>query len=657
MHIRYLFAPFVAVVVGLWAAPVFAFDYLEHLWFTDDGCRRAQEVLASELARSPELTPAFLALALACPVSWDKPYCAEGRKLARGHLNLLHSKRAHGYSATLGDFSALGDHVSRQGPIKNLPRARGRGLVSEMLQWLVTKPRGVSGPIGHVADDACRTGGLEDFAQVGNDIDDRLGAWADGQISSVPYGQLPAVMRDPVPRGPHDRPMQYSFDNPHYLDLVLRNHHHFGEAAHDAWNGFHGAATRMMTRTCADLLVVDADEAEDLADDVPGYGGVDWDEIPGDQLAGRVCAMLGDVVRSRLAAWTLLAPQHLVASVKVALSGLEADPMLTDQVVVRLLSLIFEGTGLHYLQDGLAGGHMRTIRSREALVEVRHDHDADNRDGVAAVIETPVGAATFVAWGDGYLLGRAPATHCDWSSNDPPVISTCLLRQHRGVVAAATIASLVDWAHGGAVYRGLDCSAGVENTICRGLPVAAPRVAGPPPAQMRTTLLVPGNMPVPPPDFSFESLSVGFGLAPWTSTPLLSARFATFGEMDIPAHWLRSWQIRLETGLGTGANQTLGAEVGFGFHYRIYARVMLDLVPVVFAGVRDFSGSGMQAYAGLAPRIGLSMLPEGWVKIPIEFTLFLDQQIVFLATDSPFLSEVGDSRPRGTVGFGLAYMH
>lgn len=640
------------------SSPAFAFDYLEHLWFTDDGCRRAQEALASQLEENRDLDAAYLALALACPTTWQQPYCKSGSKHARGHLNEVRPTSKRQYSATLGDFSALADHVSRQGPVQNLPRAGRRGLVDDMLTWLTASPGGVGGPIGDVAEDACETHGSDDLAGVGRDIDERLSFWwSEGKLSTVETRDLPAVVRDPIARGPHDPPMKYSFDNPHYLDLVLRNHHHFGESAHDAWNGFHGAATRMESRPCSDLIVVDADRAEDLADHVAGFEHVNWDEVPDNELSARVCAMLAEVVRGRIDDWAHRAPAALVKPAHEALDRMKgADLQFADRVVVRLLSLVFEGTGLHYLQDGLAAGHMRTIRSREALVEVRHDHDADNRDGVAATIQTPRGTSAFVAWGDGYLLGRAPASHCDWTSRDPAVVSTCLLRQQRGILAAATIASLVDWAYGGAVYRGLDCEDGLERAICMGLPLAAPRVAGSPAADVSSMNLLPGSLPVPPPGFSFESLSAAVGFAPWEATPFLSMRFATFAEMDIPAHWLRSWEFRLESDFGERRQQSLVTDLAFGFHYRFYARVMLDLVPVVFLGIRDFD-QGTDVFAGVAPRFGLTFLPEGWVKIPVELTLYVDQPIVLFAGDTAAFSEVANSRPRAAVSFGLAFMH
>lgn len=649
----FLFAFLLSTAV---AAPALAFDYVEHLWFTDDACRRTQQVLAGELPDNPQLMPAYLALALACPVSWEAPYCDDGKKRARGLLNVV-EPTSDAYSATLGDLAALGDHVSRQGPIRNLPRARNHGLVQDMLRWLTGPPRGLKGPIGAVASSACKTGGLDDFDGATRDVDERLSAWwRSGEIATVPSSQLRAVARSSVRRGPHDPAMKYSFDNPHYLDLVLRNHHHFGDAAHDAWNGFHGAATQMTARTCADLIVVDASEARRLAAHVPGYQKVSWGEYTADELSVGVCAMLAEVVRGRVGVWSAGATPELTAPIADVFETLDHDPRLADRIVVHLLSLVFEGTGLHYLQDGLAAGHMRTIRSREALVEVRHDHDEDNRDGVAAVIETATGSAAFVAWGDGYLLSRAPAPRCDWDSSEPNVVSACLLAHQRGIIAASTVASLVDWAYGGAAYRGLECDTGLERAVCMGLPLRAPRIASTTVDVRVPSRLIPGTLPVPPPDFSFESFSLAFGYAPWTESPSIAMRFAAFQEMDIVAHWLRSWQVSGQMNFAGGAEQSVAAALGFGFHYRFYARVMLDLIPVAFLGVRDFEADA-QLFAGMVPRIGLTFLPEGWLKIPMEFSLYVDQPIVFLGTDSPAFSEVGDTRPRAMLGFGLAYMH
>ncbi len=663
---RNLAAPILLVLLMLAVPrPAWAFDYLEHLWFTDDACRRVQDELAAQPIIGEQKVRAYLALALACPVRWEQPYCTTRHKQATGHLNL--APRLGAYSATLGDYSALADHVSRQGPIKHVPRAGRRGLVHETLEWLADGERGVGGVIGDVAEDACETKGRADIQGVTRDIDETTTKWfAAGAMPDVPRAWLGSLAHSAVQRGPHDPPMKYSFDNPHYLDLVLRNHHHFGDDAHDTWNGFHGTALQMRARTCAEIIDVDADTAEDLADTIDGYEKVDWDDYGPDELPERVCGMLGEVVRSRLLTWAEAAPTDRVEPVQSVLDRLEdddpklviANAAIIDGVLVDLLSLVFEGTGLHYLQDGLASGHMRTIRSREALVEVRHDHDADNRDGVAAVMRTMTGTTSFVAWGDGYLLGKPPTPTCDPGATEPPAVTTCLLRNQRGIISAGSQASLADWVLGGVAYdEAVKCDGPLGRRVCVGLPTSAPRIAGRPQPDVSTVRLQPGVLPVPPPPFSFESLSLALQYAPWEQTPSLALRLATFAELDIPAHWMTSWQFRMESALGPEpADQSLVTDVGFGFHYRFYARVMLDLVPVAFAGLRDF-GNGVDVFAGLAPRAGFTFLPEGWVKIPIEFTLYADYPLVFASTKGGFFDEVADRLPRAGLGFGLAFMH
>ena len=648
------------LAIALCPADGFAFDYLEHLWFTDRACADAQRALAGELPNKPELEASYLALALVCPVDWERPYCDAGYKKARGSLNLV-EEDSRDYSITLGDYSALADHVSRQGPVRNLPRARGRGLVEETLRWL-TSDSSAGGVFDDVAEDACEYGASGDLEGAGKDADAAVRDWtAAREIEPIDDDLLAPLARSPLNRGPHDPAMKYSYDNPHYLDLVLRNHHHFGEAAFESWNGFHSAAVEMRRRRCEELIVIDADEAENLADGLDGWERLDWDDVPEDELGRRVCAMLSDIVSSRLGVWAKRAPAGLVDPVRERIASLREpdleDIALADRVVANLVSLVFEGTSLHYLQDGLAGGHMRTIRSREALVEVRHDHDADNRDGVVAYSHTRTGPVTFVAWGDGYLLGRAPRETCDAESRDPEDVATCLLRRQRGILSAATRASILDWAHGGAVYDSdWSCEGPTASFVCWALPVAHAYTSGEPQPELEVQRIRPGTLPVPPPDFSYESLSVAVGYQPFDETPSLSLRFATFREIDIPAHWLTSWEARLDTRFGERQNQSITADVGFGFHYRFWARVTLDLVPAIFVGVRDFQNS-IDFFAGAGPRFGITALPEGWVKIPIEFSFFLDQQFVLFSTDRAFFAEPFRQLPRVALGFGLAYMH
>lgn len=638
-------------------APAFAFDYLEHLWFTDRACRDAQTMLASQIAGEPQLESAYLALALVCPTRWEGEYCEGGYKRAQSQLTELEVD-SRAYSFTLGDYSALADHISRQGPVRNLPRARNEGLVLETLQWFTSDKR-VGGPIEDVAEDACETDGLADWSSLRRDVDETSATWeAAGSIEAPPEETLRPLSRAAVARGPFDPAQKYSFDNPHYLDLVLRNHHHFGESAFEAWTGFHSVAVRMREESCADLVVIDEDEAEDLADNVDGWESVDWDDLEDDVRAQRVCSMLGDLVKRRLRRWSKHAPPALVGPSGAALERLSTDGResaeLADAIVTNMLSLVFEGTALHYLQDGLAGGHMRTIRSREALVEVKHDHDADNRDGVVATAVTDRGRLSFVAWGDGYLLGKPPRAACDETSTSPASVTACLLRFQRGLLSVATRASLIDWAlQGGVFAETRSCEGALRGFVCMALPIAATVTHGDPTTSSR---LRPGTLPVPPPDFSYESLSVELGYAPFEGAPSVGLRFAAFGEFDNPAHWLTSWQARAGSSFGVDSLQSVTADVGFGFHYRLWARVMVDLVPAVFVGIRDFSDS-LDFFTGVSPRLGLTFLPEGWVKIPIEFTLHVEQPFPLYSIDGGFVGDPLEYFPRVALGFGLAYMH
>ena len=111
----------------------------------------------------------------------------------------------------------------------------------------------------------------------------------------------------------------------------------------------------------------------EFADHVAGWEEFDWDNVPQGAIEDPFCRMLGDVLLRKIRRWATIAPREMFAPVGPFVASLTHDERsraIVDEVLVNVLSLVMEGTGIHYLQDGLAGGHMRTIRSREALVAV-----------------------------------------------------------------------------------------------------------------------------------------------------------------------------------------------------------------------------------------------------------------------------------------------
>lgn len=579
-----------------------AYDYLEHAYFTDDACMRVQKMLAKALkkgGRQDDLMARYIALGMFCPLSWKRPYCKGGYKQLQGHVNRLDKPphKSKDYSITLGDYAALPDHLSRFGPIRGLPRAGDGGLVERTWEWIGDDPDTAGGVIEDVAEDACETDNLAPWKVIKQDIDAYLKRIsATKQPERVPEAFLSPIARAKVLKGPSDPAGLYSFDNPHYLDLVLRNHHHFGVQAYSSWLGFHSAAVQIGARTCEATLALDDDVMEDLADDVPGFEDIDWEDLTKSSYRTRACGLLKFYLRRHLHYWVKSKSPSVIPEVQKQIQKLfvqTADPVLLvyqelflDRVLAAISALVFEGSGLHFLQDGLASGHMRTIRTRGGLQEVRYDHDEDNRDGVVAVLRTRSGSYPFVAFGDTYLLGPAHKgrRHCEWTAfaKSKPTkaeITTCLLQHQRGVMTAATMASLLDWALGGTMYskpktEGKNipltarCPGGpLERFICAHLPAQATLVAGEElPEGFGGAHFHHGALPVPPPPFSYESLTLRFGMDVAGDALQSKLNIAFLSELDDYANWLTSYRIGLGLTVGRAQRDQIFMDVGYHFH-------------------------------------------------------------------------------------------
>lgn len=677
------------LLLSLWSAPAMAFDYLEHAFFTDDACSRTQRLLLSRLVMSPSdelLLSKYLALAMMCPERWDRPYCEGGYKQLQGNLNRLKSApyKSHDYSVTLGDYAALPDHLSRFGPIKNLPRAQDDGLVAQTFEWMAGQGS-AGGVIEDVAEDACETQDLSPWKTILEDIEAYLGFSQKTHAPlEVPADYLTPLARAPIPQGPSDPAGVYSFDNPHYLDLVLRNHHHFGQPAFTTWLGFHGAAVQISARPCEQIFALEPDLTEELASGIPGLADVDWDDLKPDDLARRGCAVLKVIAERRLQQWAKRADPTLIAPVKNALMMLKqrsnnavdalARDRLLDRVVTSLASLVFEGSGLHFLQDGLASGHMRTIRTRGGLQEVRYDHNRDNREGVVAVLRTRQGAYPFVAFGDTYLLGPAFGGRrlCQWSilaalQPTHEEISTCLIQHQRGLLTATTIASILDWALGGTLYGSqstpaegqspCDALPDLERFICAQLPSRPTLVAGDVDGLDRGPMpLLQGSLPVPPPAFSYESLSTKLGMDVAGDAMQIKLDLAFLEELDDYANWLTSYRVGLGATLGRGDRDQWLMDFGYQFHWRWAARFTIDAGMSAYVGFRGFQREDIDLFMGLSPVVGLTILPEGWIKMPLELSISYRAPVTFLNSSTGFFG--GDVFEGNWlyVGFGLAFL-
>lgn len=629
----------------LWSQRAFAFDYLEHTWFSDRACLEAQHRLAPWVAepQSEEAAARYLALSLFCPLRWDRPYCQDDYKMLEGAVTVLEEEpaRSGDHSLTLGDLAALADHFSQWGPAQGFAQVKRPGLTGQIFGWLSREHSDADGILGDVAEDACETRGLVPWDRVEADVRVVLAEDSASPLQSVPSDFLLQSARSPLPEGPGDPAGAYSFDNPHYLDLVLRNHHHFGSQAYASWLGFHSAARGLAKGRCEDVLAFDAGTLEDLSEELPELATVDWGEVDEEALRRLGCGALARLLQRRVALWFDRAQPELVAPAQGwrPLVGKPGEPLspeqaaFLDRVVSAFFGVIFEGAGLHFLQDVISGGHVRTDRTARGLEHARYDHDEDNRIGVPVSLGTRAGLARLVAFGDRYLLGPAPAVQgpCDWAQMEgapPSAVSACLLRHQRGTLVAMSAASLMDWVLGGLFQDEPEGLAGPEacnfytpeeRFICHHLPTRAPTLDGlqpPGPAPLR---LAQGEMPLPPPPFSYQSLVITTGLDLGGEETRSGVRFSLLSELGSLATWMTSYQMGALVS-GEGPEQRWAAEFGYSFHWRWAARFLMNMGPYAYSGLRGF-GEDVSVYAGVGPALGFSALPEGWIKIPLEVTV------------------------------------
>ncbi|MBU0553569.1 hypothetical protein KKB55_21440 [Myxococcota bacterium] len=576
--------------------------YVEHAYFTDRACALAQDHLAARLSStpSPALAARHLALALLCPTRPFVVYCRGAKKQPRAILN------PRGLPMTLGDVSALGDHVSRFGPIHGLPRAGQDGLLARIFEWLADPEETPGGVLADVAEEACE-GPSVDWARVEADL-------------GAPIERWPRHLYNPIARvrplqGPGDPDTLFSFDNPHYLDLVLRNHTHFGARAYEVWRGFHEIALDVPRASCAQLSRRGA-EAED-------------------EVEAR-CRVLRARLRDRVLRWASEAPEAWVAPIWPQLQRLRAAPddprthALLDALIGALAGLTLEGIGVHFLQDNLAGGHLRTDRTAHGLGESRYDHDLDNALGVRMDQPTLDGPRRFVGFGDGALLGPPTAnpSACHAQPMRPEEVTACLVRFQRVAMLTTTAASLAAW------VLDADPQAPPSPLVRAALPI------GPSTAS--------GDLPTPPPPFGYESLLGVTALDLSGGGARVGPRLALLDAVGLWAGWMRSYQVTLLTSTA-GDVEVSGA---FRFHWRWAARFLVS-------GGFEVYGGGDEAgdfKLGSGPAVGLNFLPEGWTRAPLE--IILDYRLpvrFFHGTRGWFASPFLEGHFLD-IGVGLAFM-
>lgn len=630
-----------------------AFDYVEHMFFTDRSCLEAQRRLIPLLdSESPPLAE-YLALAITCPGDWEPPYCENDSKQVVGALNSTgpHEIGEAYHSMTLGDLAGFVDHVASPGPVSGFPRARSEGMVSDVFDWLSEPPARVGATLGQVAEEACIMDEPIDWEMVEADITLGLeSVEAHGSIPVIDQDYFAWTRRLSLPQGPPEPAAFFTILNPHYLDLKLTDHAHFGEATYATWLGFHSAATTILSSTCEDTMGLDPDTLETIAESAGFLDDLDWEDMLRADRNRSACDLLGELVRRRLVDWETTASTELTAPVSETIARLgsatldPSDSELLDQTVLAITSLVFEAAGLHFLQDSLAGGHLRTDRTARGLRETRFAHDTDGALGVVGAVTTPQGTSRLMVFGDSYMFGRAlaPAQACDWSQvngSSPAEVSACLLQRQRTILTGSGAASIIDWALGGRFYdppmgeHPCDRPNPAESFACRFVYTAPPAPGGMERVGHHPTTITQASLPVPKEAFDYESLRVALSVDAAGDLTQVGARMGFFTRLGRFSHWMTSRDIGFHATLGDDTFDQFVLEFSYRFHYRVAARFVLDFGPMIYAGLRNF-GDETSAFAGVGPYVGLGILPEGWTKMPLDFGISFRLPLTIVDTNA-----------------------
>ena len=541
------------------------FDYLEHSFFTDSASYEAQLILKNKIQSKRDLAK-YYALAIYCPRNWKNDYCRDDYKVAQALINIPEEFKpfSESHSLSLGDISALPDHTDKFGAVKNVPALNKEGLLTIVLDWMLEDEGEADGYVEDVAEDACETDGLVSWEQVKKNQTKKPYIYED-------YFKMGA--RAQIKKGPSDPAGAYSFDNPQYLDMVLKNHHHFGEKAYQTWLGLHQAAIDFSMQSCEELLYHDES-----------------------------CNTFYKQIKKRIELWH----KHADPSIKVPLKKI--DQNLLSLTFSSLVGLTFEGLAIHFLQDNLAGGHIRTNREALNLEDARYYHDEDGKHGVLAEFTNKKKRTKYISYGDGFLLGKGAGEKIECpnkKTNDKRAISNCHLHKHRTLLQGSTKDSILHWASEG-------------KTIGEYLPTESVKVAGSSINPVSTTISG-GTLPTPRPDFSYQSVSISSASDQSTKDLQLGARLNFLSSLGSNAGWLTSFNYGLYQTQGENLRQ-YHTEFSFGFHWRWAARFLLNAAPYVQAG-RKIAGGNKFTEIALGPRLGMTFLPEGWIRLPLDVTL------------------------------------
>jgi hypothetical protein len=257
------------------------------------------------------------------------------------------------------------------------------------------------------------------------------------------------------------------------------------------------------------------------------------------------------------------------------------------------------------------------------LEDARYFHDTDSKNGVIAYLQTSWGDSSFFSYGDDYLLSHSDFTNlssCELSPKTPSTSSACLLVKQRELIVGASAASLLDWAYGGSVYD-KDCDSKRNPSVCKYLPTAA---VGSEPSfisnQMRKRIRR-ADLPQSPPAFSYQSLTFQKAFNKNNDILHLGVNLSLLSSLGSEASWLTSYNLSWNYAHA----QNLGKnsfEFSYMFHWRWATRFLIGAAPYLELG-EQYKNGVRKLYSGVGTKVGFSILPEGWIRLPLEFGVYV----------------------------------
>ena len=634
-----------------------AFDYLEHSYFTDQSCREAMTLIENRLRQVPAdvtLQARYIALGLLCGQRAEK-YCDKGRKQWTGFINEAFITNGD-HPLTMGDYSAMVDHTSNFGSLRGIEHLRKRGMITTTLLALKPGTEVIDDQVEDIAEEACETEKKPDYRLIEEQVAGYLNR--SRQLKHPPSlkpQMLSQRRRVAVTPGPQDNATLFTIENPHFLDMQLYNHNHFGRKAYRAWLGYHDAAIAVGFEKCEDVLRLSRGDIEDLAEDINGFNEIDFDDLEKTEFRKKSCSLVKELVRRRILQWQNVRNSSFTPGSVSALKQVSsANDLLLDKVTVNLISLVLEGAGLHHLQDSMSGGHVRTDRNARGLWETRMNHDFDSKYGVVARFSSHKNQLDFIAYGDTYLLGSTRAdtmSPCESASStmENHSVTACHLANQRGLLVASNSASILDWALGGVMYRPSttfesgrpSCNGQIEEHICQFLPTG-PVVPAGMADNVSKDFLQHETLPVPHPPIDYESLKIITAYDPGANVSQLGASVSLLSGLGSSGHWMQSYNFAFLTTLGGTNQQQFLHEFSYKIHFRFATRFLFHLGALTYFGFEGLDNR-FNLFYGLGPNAGITLLPEGWTKIPLEISLSYRAPWRFVETDKRFYGQKLDA--------------